>query len=139
MSKDEQHILKAIEGYLANKSDHGDTLAKRLRAELMAILAKCSDGIQPLTQFEAVQSLSTYDDNNGCFTYNVPTLECHVVANEEQIVVDMALPGVPWKEGPRIFLERRADHWRAYVHSDSDDAKTLVTISDDRTIAVKVL
>lgn len=82
---------------------------------------------------EFVQLIATHDEMLGTFTDLFQT--AHVVANEEMIVVDLARPGVRWQDGPRIFVERRPDQWRCYVHSDSNDARALVHISDDATVA----
>lgn len=86
---------------------------------------------------EVVEKIATYDDNNGCFTDNVPMLDAHVVVSDEHVVVDLAKPNVPWKEGPRLFLNRYMDHWRCFVHTDGDDAVGHVSINDDGTVGFK--
>lgn len=76
-----------------------------------------------------------------CFSMAImdtaPCLDVHVVANKEQVVLDLAQPNVRWQEGPRFYLERRMDHWRCYVHSDADDAKVLVCVNDDKSVGVE--
>ena len=84
-----------------------------------------------------VQQLATYDDNNGCFTDNVPLLDAHIVANEEQVVIDLAKPNVRWQDGPRLYLERRMDQWCCFIHRDSDDVIAIVRINDNGTIDLK--
>lgn len=83
---------------------------------------------------EVVEQVATYDDNTGCVTDSAPMLDAHLVANSEQVVVDLAQPNVRWQDGPRIYLERRVDRWFCYIHPDGDDAKALLHINDDKTV-----
>jgi hypothetical protein len=81
---------------------------------------------------EHLQPVSAFQEDTG--TFGPPSADVHIVANEEQVVIDLATPDRAWKEGPRLYLERRNDQWRCYIHTDSDDAKALLSIHDDRTV-----
>src|SRR5574337_1523371 len=55
----------------------------------------------------------------------------------EQLIIDLAKPGVRWQDGPRIYLERRLDQWRAYIHLDNGDTRALVYLNDDATVGLE--
>lgn len=81
---------------------------------------------------EHLQPVSGFQEDTG--TFGPPSVDVHIAANEEQVVIDLATPDRAWKEGPRLYLERRDDQWRCYIHTDPDDAKALLYIHDDRTV-----
>lgn len=103
----------------------------------ITVKAEIAHMLDQTPNVEVVEHVATYDDNNGCFTDNVPMLDAHIVANDEQVVIDLAQPGVRWQDGPRLHLERRMDQWRCYLHADGDDAKALVYINDDKSIGME--
>lgn len=102
----------------------------------ISVKAENAHLLEQPSDIEVVQQVACFDDN-GTRALDAPPLDAHVVANREQVVVDLAQPGVGWREGPRVYVERRARQWRCYIHRDSGDACALVTINDDQRIGLQ--
>lgn len=102
----------------------------------ITVKAEIAHLLDQTSNIEVVEQVATYDDN-GCFMDNVPMLDAHIVANDEQVIIDMAQPDVRWQDGPRLYLERRMDQWRCYVQADGGDAKALLCINDDTSVGVE--
>lgn len=53
LNEDQLDILKAVEGFLANKADHGDQLAGSLRRQLLSVMKAPKKIAIDLTVFDA--------------------------------------------------------------------------------------
>jgi tRNA(Ser,Leu) C12 N-acetylase TAN1 len=95
------------------------------------------DWLSNRAETEFVQMVSTYDEASA--QYTAPDQAVHVAVGGESVVIDLSKPGVRWQDGPRVFLERRSDHWRTYVHTDAGDARGLVVIHDHGGIDLEPL
>lgn len=102
----------------------------------ISVKAENAHLLEQPSDVEVVQQVASFDED-GTRVLDAPPLDAHVVASREQVVVDLAKPGVRWQQGPRLYLERRARQWRCYIHCDSGDARALVTINDDQSIRLQ--
>lgn len=102
----------------------------------ISVKAENAHLLEQPSDVEVVQQVACFDDNGTCLL-DAPPLDAHVVANRERVAVDLAQPDVCWRRGALLYVERRADHWRCYIHSASDDARALVHINDDQSVGLE--
>lgn len=109
----------------------GDQFEIRVKAENAGLLNAAT------TDIEFAQPVVTYDEE-GRGRFGDPQINAHVITNSEQIVIRLAKPGAPEENDSRIYLERRLDQWRCYLHPGDCDPAALAYINDDGTTEVEL-